>query len=1017
MGGFAAFLARQQKAILFLMASLALAGAVGALSLPVGLFPRTSFPRVRINISAGARPAHQMMLQVTKPVERALRAIPGVRSVRSTTSRGSMQAFIDFAWGTKMGQATLQVDARLSQLLPDLPKGTRYEVRRMDPTVFPIIAYALTSHSVSDAKLWSIARYQIVPMLDRIDGVKKVGVNGGAIPEVHVIVDPAKLASMHVTLAKVERAIAKSNVLASVGRLEDHDSLYLVVQQNTLHAVSQVKKIVVASGQDGVVRLDQVAHVEMGRVPKYYRVAEDSHPAVTIQVFQQPSGNAVQVNAAVRKALSAYQKHLPAGVHLVKWYDQSTLVTASAGSVRDAIFIGVVLAGLVLIGFLRSWRVTLIALLVVPASMATSVLILTLMGMSFNIMTLGGLAAAVGLVIDDSIVMIEHVARRAGHAGGISARGAVMAAAQEFLSPLTGSSTATLIVFAPLAFLSGVTGAFFKALSITMASTLLASWLFSAFAVPVLARGLIDFTKWQDPAIVQRRRGRAGPLARLHGAVLDRVVARPLWLLIALVPFLVVGAYAYTAVPTGFMPRMDEGGFVINYQLKPGTSLTEGVREMKQVGAILKADPAVKTFSRRLGAGLGGDLNEPYQGDMFVQLKPLSQRKPIWTVMDRIRQRIKSQVPGVDFEESQLMSDLLGDLISVPEPIEIKLSGDPEKLDATAKRIAKAIGKIKGVVGVQNGVVIAGNSIELHVDPAKAAMYGLDPLRIKQTVRSALHGKVVTSLPGRQRFIGVRLELPRSSFAQIGDLLHMPIATPSGALVPLGTFASLKVVSGRPEIDRENLQRIVAVTGRITGRGISSVIGDVRKVLAKPGLLPDGMSYRLGGLYKQQQKSFIGLAKVFIAAVIAEFILLLFLYRSFLTAGAVVATALLSSLAVFIGLDLSGVTLNITALMGMTMIVGLSTEMAIFYVSEYQSLAESNDPQEALVAASRNRLRPIAMTTLAAILTLLPLALGIGEGSGMQQPLAIAVISGFVVAFPLVLFALPVLLRVTIPRR
>nr|WP_283770822.1 efflux RND transporter permease subunit [Acidocella sp. C78] len=433
------------------------------------------------------------------------------------------------------------------------------------------------------------------------------------------------------------------------------------------------------------------------------------------------------------------------------------------------------------------------------------------------------------------------------------------------------------------------------------------------------------------------------------------------------------------------------------------------------MGDILRADPAVATWSTRLGAGLGGDLNEPYQGDIFVQLRPLGQRAPIWTVMDRIRRRIIDRVPGIDFDESQLMSDLLGDLVSQPEPIEIELHGDPARLDATAKTVAAAIGQIPGVVGVQDGVVIAGDTIDIHVDPAKAAMFGFDPLAVERQVTTALRGSVVTALPGQDRFTGVRLELPRDAFAQTGDLLRLPLAAPSGALVPLGAIATLNTVSGRPEIARDNLRQIVAVTGRISGGGISTAIAAVRRVLARPGLLPVGMSYRLGGLYRQQQKAFIGLARVFVAAVLAEFVLLLFLYRSFVIAGAIVVTALLSSLAVFIGLDLSGVALNITALMGMTMIVGLATEMAIFYVSEFQSLAAHQGRHEALVAASRNRLRPIAMTTLAAILTLLPLALGIGQGSGMQQPLAIAVISGFAVAFPLVLFALPALLRLVIP--
>ncbi|MEE3500674.1 efflux RND transporter permease subunit [Acidiphilium acidophilum] len=1014
--GLARFLARQQRAILFLMASLALAGVVAALFLPVGLFPQTSFPRVRINIDAGARPAQQMVLQVTKPVEQALRAIPGVVSVRSATSRGSAQIYVDFGWGQDMGRATLEVDAAIAQMLPDFPAGTRYLVRRMDPTVFPIIAYAMISHSIPETALRAIAEDHIVPDLTRIAGVAKVNVQGGATPEVHVLIALHRLAALHVTLAQVEQAVSKANVLAAVGRMTDYDRLYLVVQDNTLHTARQIGRIAVRGGPDGVVRLDQVATVRMGTVPVYDRVAQDGVPAVTLQVFQQPDGNAVAVDAAVRKALAAYRAELPRGVTLVKWYDQSGLVTAAAGSVRDAILIGIGLAGLVLIGFLRSWRVTLVALLVVPASMASAILLLSLLGLSFNIMTLGGLAASVGLVIDDAIVMIEHIARRAGHAAGAAAKGAVLAAASEFLPPLTGSSMATLIVFMPLAFLSGVTGAFFKALSITLAATLVASWLLSAFAVPVLARALIDFDRWQDPAERRSRAGREGWMERWHALVLGRLMGRPVLLAFGIVPLIVAGFLAYRAVPTGFLPHLDEGGFVVNYQTRPGTSLGESVREVRQIEAILRADPAVATFSRRTGAGLGGDLNEPYQGDIFVDLKPRADRAAIWAVMDRLRTRIESRVPGVDFDMSQMLSDLLGDLTGVPQPIEIKLDGDPAELDATARKVGAAIAKIPGVVSMFDGVTLAGDAVNIHVDPARAAMLGLDAEQIRQGLQTAIEGSVVTALPGDYRFTGVRVMLPAADHADIAALRRIPIATASGALVPVGDFARFSIASGQPEIDRENLQQIAAVTARISGRGIGGVIGDVRRTLAQPGLIPAGMHYTLGGLYKQQQIAFRGLAKVFVAAMAAEFILLLFLYRSFVIAGAILFTALLASLAVFIGLFVSDVQLNITALMGMTMIVGLATEMAIFYVSEYQALAEHNDRRESLVMASRNRLRPIAMTTLAAILTLLPLAFALGEGSGMQQPLAIAIISGFLVQFPLVLLVLPVLLKLALPR-
>ncbi len=1011
---FGGFLGRHQRAILFLMASLALGGAAATLSLPLSLFPKVAFPRVRIEISSGVRPAHQMVLQVTEPAERALRAIPNVISVRSTSSRGSAQIFVNFAWGTPMVAATSQVNAAMAQALPGMPTGTIYTVRRMDPTVFPIIAYAMTSDKVSQAKLRTIAKYQIVPLLTRINGVARVSVNGGATPEVHALLDPRRLAAKHVTLLQVQQAIKRANVLSVVGRMQDQDLLYLLVQNNSIASLDQVRDIVVRAGPGGVTRLDQVATVTMATKPVYFAVAEDNQPATMVLVYQQPNGNAVAVAKGVRHALAGFHASLPPGVTLTKWYDQSTLVTASAGSVRDAIMIGVVLAGLVLLAFLRSWRVTLAALLVVPASMASAVLVLSLLGLSFNIMTLGGLAASVGLVIDDAIVMIEHVARRAGAAAAGTRRDSVLAASAEFLPPLTGSSLATLIVFTPLAFLTGLFGAFFSALSVTMASTLIVSWLLSAFAVPVLARSLINFERWQDPATRKE-----GAMLRAQQRLVRRLFARPVWLLAGIIPLALVAYYSFSHVATGFLPRLDEGGFVLNYQTKPGTSLPESVREVKEIGAILKADPAVLTFSRRTGAGLGGTLSEPSQGDMFVLLKPLGKRKLIWPVMRRIGDRVTAEVPGVKFDYSQLLSDLLGDLTGVPQPIEIKLyGGSSSELLATARRIGQSIAKIKGVRSVLNGIVLSGDSIEIHIDPARAAMLGLDPAAVKTALASAIAGSVVAQLPESQRFLGVRVTLPTQAKRYRYDLGRIPVETRSGALAPLSSIATFKQVTGQSEIDRENLQRIVAVTGRISGRGISAAIRDVKRVLAKPGMVPSDIHYSLGGLYKQQRLAFMGMERVFVMALIGEVILLLFLYRSFRVAAAVLATTLLSASAVFIGLMLSGVALNLTALMGMTMILGLSTETAIFYVSEFRELQETLDLDEALITASRNRLRPIAMSTFAAVLTLLPLALDIGQGAGMQQPLAIAVISGFLAQFPLSLLALPVMLKLLLrPRR
>ncbi len=1001
----ALWLNHHRRSVLTLATALALGGIAAAISLPISLFPQTAFPRVRVTIDTGSQPAQQMMLQVTQPIEQAVRAVAGVQDVTSTTSRGSAQIIIDFAWGADMTAATLGVDAAVAQLLPSLPASTEYTVLRMDPTVFPFMAYALTSDSVSQVRLRSLAQYQILPLFTALPGISAVQIQGGDTAEIEVAVDPHLLAVFHLTVEDVTKAVAAANSLQSVGRIEDHDLLYLLLDSNALRSLDDVKNIVVRGGPGGVVRLSDVADIRHGVVPQYVDVSANGKQAVTVLLFQQRDSNSVAIASEARSALAGFAPQIPPGVFLSKWYDQSTLVLAAASSVRDAILIGVVLAAFVLLFFLRSWRITLLAILIVPASLAAAVLVLSLLRMSFNIMTLGGLAASVGLVIDDVIVMIEHLARRAG---GIADDGQnrVLDAGAEFLKPLCGSSAATLIVFAPLGFLSGVTGAFFKALSITMAATLVASCLLTAFAVPLLAGRLIDFQAWHDPEAAK-----PSWLTRSHASLLKHVFRRPVYIGVAVLLLIIMGGLSFTQLGTGFFPNLDEGGFVLDYQTAPGTSLGETRREIAQVEDILRADPAVESFSTRIGAGFGGDFAEPNQGDIVVRLVSLGNRPGIDGVMVRIGNAITANVPGVDTDLHQLIGDEIGDLTGVPQPIEVKLAAaDPAELGPAALRVAAALGQIPGVNSIVDGIVAAGDSYDIRIDPARAAILGLDPATVAAGLATALDGDVATSMQGVNEQIGVRVELTKAARRNVDDLATIPIATPGRVLVPLGSIANFSVVAGEPEITRENLRQIVAVTGRITGRNIGAVIGDIKIALAKPGILGTSVTYTLGGLYQQQQIAFAGMIRVFIAALLSEFILLLFPYERFVLVVAIMGTSLLSATAVFTGLFITGIELNITALMGMVMIVGIATEMAIFYVSEYTMLAETMPARDALILASTNRLRPIAMTTLAAILTLLPLALDLGQGAGMQQPLAIAIISGLLVQFPLVLLALPVLL-------
>ena len=899
----------------------------------------------------------------------------------------------------------LQVESEVNTQLPSLPQGTTFSVERMDPTTFPVIAYSLTSKTHSLAELRDLAMYTLTPALATTEGVASTDVQGGETEEYHVIVDPGKLQSLGLTLKDVSDALSAANVLTAVGKIEQYNKLYLVISDTRFHDFSEIGKTVLKSTPQGVVLLNDVARVERSTEPQWIRVTADGRDAVLFQVYQQPGGNTVRIAADIKAKLAEMANQIPPGVKLANWYDQSELIVGSAKSARNAVLIGICLAGLILIAFLRSWKVTLIAALTVPAVLCATILMLSVLHMSFNIMTLGGMAAAVGLIIDDAIVMVEHVIRRLRGGLGHGTRETVMRAAAEFTRPLAGSSAATIIIFAPLAFLSGVAGAFFKTMSLTMAASLAMSFLIAWMAVPILS------ARWLREADEIEGHGRiTGAMHSVYSRCMGALLKRPVLVLLPLAVLGVAGWLAFQNVASGFMPAMDEGGFIIDYVSPPGTSLAETDRLLRKVEAILQATPEVETYSRRTGAQLGGGVTEPNTGDFFVRLKP-GPRREIEDVMDDVRQQVQDAAPGLDIETAQLMEDLIGDLTSVPEPIEVKLySEDESVLRDLAPKVADAIGKVNGIVEVVDGTVPAGDALTIQVDRVKAGLEGVDPDALTRSIQDMLEGDVTTQIQSGPKLVGVRVWIPDGARSTIRDIENLQLRAPGdGHLSSLKRVAQLIPVTGQPEITRDDLRRMVAVTARISGRDLGSAARDVKKVLDAPGFLPANVPYIMGGLYEQQQIAFRGLTMVMIAAIILVFLLLLFLYESFRAAGAMLLVAILAVAGVYIGLWVTGTEFNITSRMGMTMIVGIVTEISIFYYSEYQELEGTGNR---LVMAGINRMRPIMMTSFAAILALLPLALGLGGGADMLRPLAIAIISGLLFALPLVLIVLPATLAV-----
>jgi len=1005
------WLARSTQTIFFFAAMLTLAGVYQALQVPVAVFPETNFPRVVIAVDNGVMPVEQMQVTITKPIEDAVNAVPGLKTVRSITSRGSAEISLFFDWNQDMFQQLQLVDAALSKVAQTLPSTVRITTNRLSFATFPILGYSLTSDTVPLTRLWEIATYDLKPPLNRVDGVSTVTVQGDKVPEFHVIPNTALLQAAGVTIPDLVNAIQASNIVDSPGLYEANHQLVLGLVGAQVHDAEQLKQLVVKTTATGApVRVADLALVQAGTMPLYTMVTSNGKDAVLINITRQLSSNTVAVANAVSARLAELKNKLPAGVKIEPFYDQSQLVRDSISSVRDAIFIGLVLACIILFLFLRDWTSSLIAGLVIPVTIAVTVLALKLIGESFNLMTLGGLAAAIGLVIDDAIVVVENIVL---HRDGGERRGdAVRKALREITSPLIGSTITPVVVFLPLVAVSGVTGSFFRALAITMTAALLTSLVLALTWTPGLSLVLLGERESNE----ERQEYRAGPLMggviRIHKRVLDWALAKPLSLGAASL-LLVIGTWAgYQALGSDLLPEMDEGGFILDYTMPAGSSLTETNRVLEHVERILHETPEVETTSRRTGMQLGlAAVTEANYGDFTVKLKSKRDRG-IDEVMADVRARVRAAEPELDVEFTQVLQDMIGDLSNAPEPIQIKLfADDPALLEQLGPKVGDAIGKIDGVVDVQNGIdnTISGPATNFQIDPVVAARMGFTPSEVSQDATAILDG-VTTTDPlianGRPYTIRVRLgDEHRTSLEAIQDTVFN---SSSGHTATLGTLARIEQLPPQNEIRQENLQRLVVVTGRLEGSDLGSAMTKVRQTVA--GLhLPSSVRVEYGGTYEEQQKSFRDLLRVLLLALALVFGVLLTEFRNFPAPIAILTSSVLSISCVILALLVTHTSFNVASFMGLIMVIGIVAKNGILLLDADEKFrAEGASARDAMLHAAQRRLRPIVMTAIAAVCGMLPLAFALGAGSQMLQPLAIAVIGGLSISMLLSLVVTPV---------
>jgi CzcA family heavy metal efflux pump len=1012
--------ARFSRPIIFVILTLIAAGVYLAFTIPVAVFPSTDYPRIVVAIDNGVTPINQMQVMVTRPVEEAMASVPGLELVRSITSRGSAEVSLSFNWSVDMVQTLQYVNAALARVQPTLPATAKLTANRLTfAALMPILAYSLTSDSMAQTELWELANYTVKPQLNRVNGVSMVVLQGGQVPEFQIEPDPAKLLQAQATVPGILDAVSKFNMIDSPGLIENNHELSITLVTGQAKDPAGIGNIVLRTTPAGVpIRIADIASVHPSVMPVYTIVTANGKPAVLLNIFRQPDANTVAVADACARALVEIQKTLPPGVKAQAFYDQSVIVRDSIASVRDAILIGLVLAAIILVLFLRDWGSSIVAGLVIPATIAITFIALRLLGQGFNLMTLGGLAAAVGLVIDDAIVVVENIVRHRD--SGRSRAEAIRSALREIRVPLVGSTITPIVVFLPLIAMVGVEGTFFRALAVTVGVALLTSLALALTWTPTLSHFFLRKRGHAEPEASPESSGEeeapaTGLMARItrgYEASLRFALARPVILALGCVGLIVASYFCYNALGTDLLPAMDEGGFILDYLMPAGSSLDDTNRVLLGVEKILHATPEVESTSRRTGLQLGlAAVTEANTGDFSVRLKR-DRSRSIDAVMNGVREKVNRQYPQLDVDFKQVLQDMIGDLTGAPEPMEIKLfSPDADLLKVWGPKIGDKVKKLKGVVDVKDGIedTITGPAIVMKVDPVVAARSGFSPQEIELDASAALQGEpAATPVVVNDRSYTIRVRFPESTRASLDRIRNTLItSSASGKSATFDSLAAFSTEVGQTEIRRENLQRYVASTGRFQDLSLGEGMALVQKTVA--GMeMPPAIRVVYGGLFEEQQRSFRDLLFVLALAVVLVFITLLIEFRSFSAPTAILASAILSTSGVFLALLITGTTFNISSFMGLIMVIGIVAKNGILLLDADQRFrAEGLGPREAMLQAGARRLRPILMTALATIAGMIPLSLAIGQGSQMLQPLAIAVIGGILASMILSLIVTP----------
>ena len=978
--------------------------------LQTSLFPEITFPKIKIIADAGLQPVDKMMVTVTKPLETAIKQVPDLQVIRSTTSRGSCEISAFMNWNSDIDVDQQHIESKISEVRNTLPQDVNITVAKMNPSILPVMGYSLESNTKSPIELKQIATYTVKPFLSQVSGVSEIRITGGRTKEYWLQLNVQKMSTLSITPDMINTALGQTDFIKSNGFLSDYRYLYLTVTDATVHNKDELEKMVIKNDGKRIVTLNDIAKVEVKEAAEFIKINANGKDGLLIGVVKQPNTNLVDLSETMEAKVDDLRKILPHDVQIKPYYIQADFVNDSVKSVTDSLWIGLALAIIVAIIFLRSIRASVTILITIPITIFLTLIILYAIGYNFNIMTLGAIAAAIGLIIDDAIVVVEQIHRTREENPEEPTSSLVQKAIHYLFPAMVGSSLSTIVIFIPFLLMTGVAGSYFKVMTNTMIITLICSFFVTWIGLPVIYL-LLSKKK------ISRKEKKEKRHTVKKQTWVSFFIFRP-YISIGIVAALVVAIILILPrLKTGFLPDMDEGAIVLDYVSPPGTSLEETDRMLKEAEKIISSEPEVEAYSRRTGTQMGFFITEPNSGDYLIQLKK-KRDKTTNEVIEDLREKIESTQPALRIDFGQVIGDMLGDLMASVQPVEIKIFGDDQKkLEELSKQATAIIGDIPGIADPFDGIVIAGPSISIQPNYSKLAQYGITPANLQYQLQTSLEGNVVGSLFEKEQYSAIRLVYPGSRKLSIAEINNLQIFLPDGRLKPISELATVSINPGDAEIQRENLQSMGVVTSDLENRDLGSAMKEVQQNISSKLQLPVGYHIEYGGAYAEQQQSFKELLMILVAASLLVFSVILFLYKKIKVALLILLIAVLGISGSYLALWITNTPLNVGSYTGLIMIVGIIGENSIFTFLQFKESLHDKSVDDSIIYAISTRLRPKLMTALGAIIALMPLALGIGAGAQLHQPLAIAVIGGFIIALPLLLIVLPSMLRLLFRKR